>query len=313
MRNAFADELTKLGQEDPRIVMLSGDIGNRLFDRFKEAQPERFFNCGVAEQNMMGVAAGMAMNGLRPLAYTITPFVTTRCLEQIRTDAAYHEAPVTVVAVGAGLSYAGLGPTHHACEDISFLRSIPNMVVLAPGDAWEVRAGLRAIMQQKRPVYMRIGKKGEPVVHDGPIADFEIGKALTLANGSDVCILSTGNILPEAMEAGRLLDAGGISTLVVSFHTVKPLDEACLRNAFERYERVVTVEEHSVVGGLGSAVAEWAVDASVDTRRLLRIGTPDKFFKLSGTQKFAREQLGMTGHQIAHRVSATLRERDSAA
>ena len=126
MRNAFADELTKLGNEDSRVVMLSGDIGNRLFDKFKDKHPSRFFNCGVAEANMMGVAAGMAMNGLRPVAYTITPFVTTRCLEQIRTDVCYHEAPVTIVAVGAGLAYSGLGPTHHACEDISFLRSIPN-------------------------------------------------------------------------------------------------------------------------------------------------------------------------------------------
>jgi transketolase len=144
MRNAFADELTKLGDQDSRVVMLSGDIGNRLFDKFKAKHPARFFNCGVAEANMMGVAAGMAMNGLRPVAYTITPFVTTRCLEQIRTDVCYHEAPVTIVAVGAGLAYAGLGPTHHACEDISFLRSIPNMVVICPGDAFEVRAALQA-------------------------------------------------------------------------------------------------------------------------------------------------------------------------
>ena len=167
MRNAFADELTKLGNEDARVVMLSGDIGNRLFDKFKDKHPSRFFNCGVAEANMMGVAAGMAMNGLRPVAYTITPFVTTRCLEQIRTDVCYHEAPVTIVAVGAGLAYSGLGPTHHACEDISFLRSIPNMVVICPGDAFEVRAALRASMQQDRPVYIRMGKKGEPVVHSG--------------------------------------------------------------------------------------------------------------------------------------------------
>ena len=313
MRNAFADELTKLGAEDPRVVMLSGDIGNRLFDKFKAAQPERFFNCGVAEQNMMGVAAGMAMSGLRPVAYTITPFVTTRCLEQIRTDAAYHEAPVTVVSVGAGLAYAGLGPTHHACEDISFLRSIPNMVVIAPGDAWEVRASLRAVMQQDRPAYIRMGKKGEPVIHEGPIADFTIGKAITIADGSDVCILSTGNILPEALEAGQLLRQRGVSARVVSFHTVKPLDEACLTEAFQRFERVVTVEEHSTIGGLGSAIAEWAVDTDADARKLLRIGTPDKFFKLSGEQHFAREQLGLTGHQIAERVAATLKHRTSAA
>lgn len=313
MRNAFADELTKLGQEDPRIVMLSGDIGNKLFDRFKDAQPERFFNCGVAEQNMMGVAAGLAMSGLRPVAYTITPFVTTRCLEQIRTDAAYHEVPVTAVAVGAGLAYAGLGPTHHACEDISFLRSIPNMVVVAPGDALEVRAALRAIMRQNRPAYMRMGKKGEPLVHKGPIEDFQIGRAITLTDGSEVCLLSTGNMLPEAMKAAQLLGGRGISARVVSFHTVKPLDEACLADSFRSFARVVTIEEHSVIGGLGAAIAEWAVDAGADARKLLRIGTPDKFFKLSGAQEFARERLGLTGHQIAERVAATMKQRTSAA
>ncbi len=313
MRNAFADELTRLGQDDPRVVMLSGDIGNRLFDKFKAAQPERFFNCGVAEQNMMGVAAGMAMSGLRPVAYTITPFVTTRCLEQIRTDAAYHEAPVTIVAVGAGLAYAGLGPTHHACEDISFLRSIPNMVVVAPGDAWEVRAALRAVMRQDRPAYIRLGKKGEPEVHGGPIDGFELGRALTVVDGREVCLLSTGNILPEAVTAAEILGTRGISTRVMSVHTVKPLDEAFLAQAFQHYERVVTVEEHSLIGGLGGAVAEWAVDAGLDTRKLLRIGTPDKFFKLSGEQAFARERLGLLGDQIAERVAGTLSHKVAAA
>jgi transketolase len=302
MRNAFADELTKLGNDDPRIVMLSGDIGNRLFDKFKDKHPSRFFNCGVAEANMMGVAAGMAMNGLRPVAYTITPFVTTRCLEQIRTDVCYHEAPVTIVAVGAGLSYSGLGPTHHACEDISFLRSIPNMVVICPGDAFEVRAALRAAMQQDRPVYIRMGKKGEPVVHKGPIADFTIGKAITISEGSDVCLLSTGNMLPEVIEAAHKLKDKGISAEVVSFHTVKPLDEEKLKQAFGRFKLVATIEEHSLIGGFGSAVSEWLVDTETQYKKFLRFGTPDAFFKKSGEQEYAREVLGLTGHQIADKI-----------
>jgi transketolase len=302
MRNAFADELTKLGNEDPRVVMLSGDIGNRLFDKFKDKHPSRFFNCGVAEANMMGVAAGMAMNGLRPVAYTITPFVTTRCLEQIRTDVCYHEAPVTIVAVGAGLAYSGLGPTHHACEDISFLRSIPNMVVICPGDALEVRGALRAAMQQDRPVYIRMGKKGEPVVHKGPIADFKIGKAITIAEGADVCLLSTGNMLPEAMEAAHQLKDRGISAEVVSFHTVKPLDEEKLRQAFGRFKLVATLEEHSLIGGFGAAVSEWLVDTETQAKKFLRFGTPDAFFKKSGEQEYAREALGLTGHQIADKI-----------
>jgi transketolase len=302
MRNAFADELTRLGDEDSRIVMLSGDIGNRLFDKFKAKHPSRFFNCGVAEANMMGVAAGMAMNGLRPVAYTITPFVTTRCLEQIRTDVCYHEAPVTIVAVGAGLSYSGLGPTHHSCEDISFLRSIPNMVVICPGDAFEVRAALRAAMQQDHPVYIRMGKKGEPVVHAGSIENFQIGKAITVADGTDVCLLSTGNMLPEAVEAARKLREQGISAQVVSFHTVKPLDQTCLKDAFGRFKLVATIEEHSLIGGFGAAVSEWLADTRTGNQNFMRFGTPDAFFKQSGEQEYAREALGLTGHQIAEKI-----------
>ncbi|MGM4932787.1 transketolase family protein [Tardiphaga sp. 619_E2_N8_5] len=306
MRNAFADELTKLGNEDPRVVMLSGDIGNRLFDKFKDKHPSRFFNCGVAEANMMGVAAGMAMNGLRPVAYTITPFVTTRCLEQIRTDVCYHEAPVTIVAVGAGLAYAGLGPTHHACEDISFLRSIPNMVVICPGDAHEVRGALRAAMKQDQPVYIRMGKKGEPVVHAGPVADFEIGKAITIVEGTDVCLLSTGNMLPEVVEAAHKLKEQRISAKVVSFHTVKPLDEACLKDAFGKFKLVATIEEHSLIGGFGAAVSEWLADTATAPKKFLRFGTPDAFFKKSGEQEYAREMLGLSAHQIADKIAHAL-------
>jgi transketolase len=306
MRNAFADELTRLGSDDPRVVMLSGDIGNRLFDKFKDKHPSRFFNCGVAEANMMGVAAGMAMNGLRPVTYTITPFVTTRCLEQIRTDVCYHDAPVMIVAVGAGLAYSGLGPTHHACEDISFLRSLPNMVVICPGDAFEVRGALRAAMQQDRPVYIRMGKKGEPVVHKGPIANFAIGKAITITEGTDACLLSTGNMLPEATEAAHQLKEKGISAEVVSFHTVKPLDEARLKDSFARFRLVATLEEHSLIGGFGAAVSEWLADTETRHQKFLRFGTPDAFFKKSGEQEYAREVLGLTGHQIAERIFHTL-------
>lgn len=306
MRNAFADELTKLGIEDKRLVMLSGDIGNKLFDKFKEACPDRFINAGIAEQNMTGMAAGLAMSGMKPVTYTITPFVTTRCLEQIRTDAAYHDVPVTIVSVGAGLAYAGLGPTHHACEDIAFLRAIPNMVVIAPGDQFEVRAALRAVMAQDRPAYIRLGKKGEPKIHTEVPANFQIGKAITLEEGTEVAILSTGNILPEAQEAAHLLKQKGVSAKLVSFHTIKPLDEECLKDAFANYKVVVTCEEHSLIGGFGAAVAEWAVDNQMDTRKLVRVGTPDKFFKKSGEQEYAREQLGLTGHQIAHTIEARL-------
>lgn len=303
MRNAFADELTRIGEADARVVLLSGDIGNKLFDPFKAAAPERFFNCGVAEANLMGVAAGLALSGLRPVAYTITPFITTRCLEQIRVDVCYHEAPVTIVAVGAGLAYASLGPTHHACEDIALLRALPNMTVVCPGDAFEVRAALRAALEADGPVYIRMGKKGEPKVHDGVPAGFRLGRGLVLREGERVCLLSTGNMLPVAVEAGDRLRESGRSARVVSLHTVKPLDAALLADCFARFEVVATLEEHSLIGGLGAAVAEWLADRPPQRARLLRFGTADAFIKFAGEQDFAREHFGLTAEHVSRRIA----------
>jgi transketolase len=305
MRNAFADELTILAGKDPRIVMLSGDIGNKLFDSFKNTCPDRFINCGVAEQGMTGLAAGLAMSGLRPVTYTIAPFATTRCLEQIRTDVAYHDLPVTIVSVGAGLAYAGLGPTHHACEDIAFLRAIPNMIVLCPGDAWEVRAALQQVFKQNRPAYIRMGKKGEPLVHSS-LPSFEIGKVIQISQGAQICLMSTGNMLPEAVEAGRQLEAAGYSVEVVSFHTVKPLDDAYLYQVLNRFSVIATIEEHSLIGGFGAAIAEWMVDRGQMPERFFRFGTPDAFFKKSGEQEFAREELCLNGHAIARHILSGL-------
>src|SRR4028118_2411939 len=240
MRNEFAAELSEIAAEDDRVVLLSGDIGNRLFDKYKARFPERFYNCGVAEANMMSVAAGMAMCGLRPITYTITPFTTTRCFEQIRVDVCYHNVPVIIVGVGAGLSYAGNGATHHSCEDIALLRMLPNMTVICAGDAWEVRSAMRACLQQNGPAYIRMGKKGEPLVHQG-MPDFEIGKGIVMRRGSDVCLLSTGNLLPNVLQAADELSKQGGSVQVVSFHDRKPLDRELLAQAFSQFWLVATV------------------------------------------------------------------------
>jgi transketolase len=304
MRDAFAKELVSVAEGDQRVVMLSGDIGNRLFDPFKSKFPDRFYNCGVAEANMIGVAAGLASCGLRPVAYTIVPFITTRCLEQIRVDLCYHEQPVVVVGVGGGLSYASLGATHHSCEDIAFLRVLPNMTVVCPGDAVEVRLALRAALGLKGPSYIRIGKKGEPVIHKTPPL-FVLGRALVVRPGKRFCLLSTGNMLPTAIEAGQALDGAE----VVSFHTVKPLDERFLADAFARFDVVATVEEHSVIGGLGGAVAEWLAEQPRAKARLVRVGAPDKFFHEAGEQEHAREKLGLTPKAIAERVAAAVASR----
>jgi len=316
MRDAFAAEITQLAQEDARVVLLSGDIGNRLFDSFKEKCPGRFINCGVAEANLVGCAAGLAMCGARPVTYTIASFMTTRCLEQIRVDVCYHNLPVVIVGVGAGLSYAANGGTHHSLEDISLMRMLPNMKVVAPGDPLEVRAAIRALLREdaQGPVYFRIGKKGEPVVHAAP-PHFEIGRGIWLNKESDagsarVVLLATGNMLPGAREAATRLDAQGVPTALVSMHTIKPLDEELLEHVFfsSTVEWVVTVEEHSRMGGLGGAVAEWLADRhhhqapSPARARLLRIGTPDSFFHEAGGQAYARERLSLAPAQIAANV-----------
>ena len=305
MRNAFAEEITLLGREDPRVVLLSGDIGNKLFDKFKEQGPGRFFNCGVAEANMMGVAAGLALNGLRPVVYTITPFTTTRCFEQIRVDVCYHEAPVVIVGTGAGLSYAELGPTHHSLEDLAILRTLPGLTVLAPCDSVELRGLLRAALRASGPVYMRIGKKGEPVVHKTP-TEVTIGRALTVRPGEKVCFVSTGNIMPVVLEAAQALEADGLSPRVESFHTVKPLDRERLGELFERFDLVATVEEHGRVGGLGSSIAEWRAARGRVRAALLSFGTDDAFLHQIGSQDYARQHFGLHPRNIVERVRAAL-------
>jgi transketolase len=300
MRNAFADELTSLGGTDPRVALLSGDIGNKLFDKFKAVAGRRFVNCGVAEANMIGMAAGMALNGLRPFVYTITPFTTTRCFEQIRLDLCYHGAPVVVVGTGAGLSYSELGPTHHSCEDIAILRTLPDMVVVCPADSIELRLAMRAALQQDKPVYMRIGKKGEPAVHQESPADFQLGKAITLREGKNVCLISTGNMVHSTLQAADLLQKSGISAQVEDFHTVKPIDEARLKEIFDDFSLVAIIEEHGHIGGLAGAIAEWSlVHDAEEQPRVVTFGVPDAFQHYVGSQAYFRENFGLTPENIA--------------
>ena len=301
MRNAFADEITLLAAEDKKIVLLPADIGNRLFDNFKTQFPDRFYNCGVAEANAISMAAGMALCGLRPIAYTITPFITTRCFEQVRVDLCYNNVPVIIAGVGGGFGYASLGATHHSCEDIAIMRVLPNMTVICPGDAFEVRAAVRAALKHNGPVYIRLGKKGEPLVHE-KIPDFRIGKAIVIKNGHDVCLLSTGNMLPIAFDTGKKLDKQEISTQVVSFHTVKPLDKDMLSEIFRKFDLVVTIEEHSLLGGLGGSISEWLADNSPQKARLLRFGTWDLFLHKVGEQKYAREYFGLSAKALAEKI-----------
>lgn len=305
MRNAFADEITQLAGTNERVVLLSGDIGNKLFDNFKKVDARRFYNCGVAEANMMGVAAGLALSGLRPVVYTITPFTTTRCFEQIRVDACYHKAPVVIVGTGSGLSYAELGPTHHSLEDMAILRTLPGMRVLAPCDTAELRLALRAALEEDGPVYIRIGKKGEPAIH-ARVPAFRIGEAIVVRPGTDVGLIAAGTIMAEVLKAADLLGQQGVSAEVASFHSVKPLDHAYLDRACARFKLVATIEEHSRIGGLGAAVAECHAGRR-DAPLQLSFGTDDEFMHEVGSQDYARAKYGLTAANIAGKVLTALR------
>lgn len=306
MRNAFAKTMEDLGSRMDKLVLLSGDIGNRLFDNYKSSYPDRFYNCGVAEANMIGLASGLAMTGFRPVVYTITPFTTTRVMEQIRIDICYHELPVVIVGAGSGLSYASLGPTHHSCEDIAILRTLPGISILAPGDPLEVRASVKAALKIDGPVYIRIGKKGEPFVHtDEP--DLSIGDSLTIRKGSDVCLLSVGVLLPMAMKVAEKLSLVGVSVCVVSVISIKPLNTTLLDDVFSTFTLVATMEEHGLVGGYGSAVAEWLVDNKVSLPRLVRFGTKDAFINETSSTDYARELMGLTVENISSVIKESLK------
>jgi transketolase len=237
------------------------------------------------------------MSGFRPVVYTITPFTTTRVMEQIRVDVCYQNAPVVIVGTGSGLSYASLGPTHHSCEDMAMLRSIPGMSVLAPGDPLEVRACLRAALAHDGPVYIRIGKKGEPVIHKSQ-PSLRIGQSVVVREGGDACLLAVGVMLPVALEVAAELANKGIQARVVSVISVKPLDVGLLHEVFATCPVVATIEEHGLIGGFGAGVAEWLVDNKLPSSALLRFGTKDKFIHESGELEFAREVMGIDPHSI---------------
>lgn len=299
MRDAFAREITYLATQRADVTLLSGDIGNRMFDDYKQVAPERFFNCGIAEANMMSLAAGMAISGLRPVIYTIAPFTTTRCLEQIRVGVAYHQAPVIIVGTGSGLSYAELGATHHSLEDLAVLRSIPNLQVCAPTDPSELKAQLRQAISESIPTYIRIGKKGEPSLIPRHV-ELGIGRANMLKQGKGVIVIGIGPILSEALKARSMLKDKGIDLAVASMGSIKPLDQQFLQQcASEGYTHWISLEEHHQTGGLGSALLEWLSEQEINTITLKRIGVPDHFIHQLGSQEYVRAQEGLNADAIA--------------
>ena len=297
MRNAFIKALTEAALQDKRIVFLTADLGFKLFDDFARKCPGRFFNVGVAEANMTGVAAGLALEGKKPFIYSIVPFATLRNYEQIRNDVAYHQADVTVVGVGGGYSYGHNGPTHHALEDIAALRLLPNMTVVCPGDPAETEGAVRALARHKGPAYLRLGRAGEPAVHPGPV-ELELGRSITLREGKHIALLTTGNMLATTVQAADLLAQRGILARVVSMPTVKPLDVTAIADAARTIGAIATIEEHSKLGGLGGAVAEVVAELGLAVR-FKRFGAEDTFSHICGDQAYHRRANGLDAPSLA--------------
>jgi transketolase len=292
MRTAFLQTLFELAKQDERIVFITGDLGYTVVEPFMNELPKQFVNAGVAEQNMTGMAVGMALSGKIVFTYSIANFPTLRCLEHIRNDVCYHHANVKIVAIGGGFAYGAMGVTHHATEELGIMRMLPGIAVMAPGDPVEARHATRAVVEQPGPCYLRLGKAGEPTVHKGNI-DFKIGKAIQLRDGEDLTLISTGSMLQTAVNVAERLASQGITTRVLSMHTLKPLDKDAVLSAAQETRAITTLEEHSVIGGLGSAVAE--VLAEVDEVRVpfRRIGLPSSFSPHIGSQEYMREKHGL--------------------
>jgi transketolase len=293
MRSAFVRTLLDLAGQDPRIALVVGDLGFGVVDKFAEQYPAQFVNAGVAEQNMTGIAAGMALCGKVVFTYSIANFPTLRCIEQIRNDVCYHNANVKIVSVGGGLAYGALGISHHATEDIAMMRVLPNITVVAPGDPLEAELATQALVADPGPAYLRLGRAGEPRVHHLPI-DFQLGKAIQLLNGRDITLVATGTMLYTTMQVAERLARDRIQARVISMHTIKPLDTDALLSAVEETGGVITLEEHSITGGLGSAVAEFLAELPDVHVRFKRLGLPPQFTSLVGCHEYLKSSYALT-------------------
>lgn len=298
MRDTFVRILVELAKKDKNIELITGDLGFGVLKPFWEQVPDQFTNAGIAEQNMTTVAAGMALEGKTVFTYSIGNFPTLRCLEQIRNDCAYHNANVKIVCIGGGFVYGSLGMSHQATEDIAILRALPDVVVMAPGDLVEAEEATRAIAAYPGTCYLRLGRGGEKRIHE-KIENFKIGKAIQVQEGKRIAVFSTGAIFDEVRGACDLLVKDGYAPAVYTFPTVKPIDKEVIEQCSKDFELIVTCEEHNIVGGFGSAVAEVMAEMRFRKAHLLRIGLDDRYAVRVGNQKYLREQYGMSAEKIA--------------
>ena len=302
MRTTFIHTLTEMAREDEKIMCVIGDTGFSVFEEFEKEFGPRFVNVGIAEQNFVSFGAGLAAMGMKPYLYNVVSFMTLRATEQIMLDVCYQENPVVLVGVGGGFAYATAGPTHHALQDIAMMSAIPNMTVVCPGDPMEMEAVMRASKDYDKPLYIRIGRSVDPVVHQLPIS-FEIGKAIQMSDGKDGALFTTGVMLKDGVKVKQLLEKRGIYISLYSTPTIKPFDaETVLKCAAEGMP-IFTLEEHSVIGGLGDAVArvlaEHMKDYSVKFRKF---GVSDAFASVTGTREYLNDLFGISPEKVAETI-----------
>lgn len=305
MRRACLDTVYELAKEDRRVVFIGSDLSPGLLQGMKDEMPERYYMEGVTEANVIGMAAGMAMDGYVPFVNTIATFITRRCYEQVALDLCLHDLPVRLIANGGGLVYAPLGPTHLAVEDIAIMRALPNMTVTAAVDAEEMKRLMAATLSWPHPIYIRLAKGGDPIV-SRPENGFEIGKAIVMkrsAARAPVLLIGCGIMTNRALLAADILERKGIAAEVLHVHTIKPLDDALILERAQRAASVFTLEEHTVIGGLGSAVLDLlAEQLGAKMPPLTKMGLPDRFQTHYGSQDSLLELAGLQPPQIAARV-----------
>lgn len=307
MRKVALDMVYELAKKDPRVLFIGSDLGAGTLAKFKSEMPERYFMEGVNEANMIGMAAGLALEGKIPYLNTIATFMTRRCFDQIAIDLCLHNVNVRLLSSGGGVVYAPLGPTHLAIEDISILRALPNMTIVAPADADEMRRLMLETLDYRGPIYVRIAKGGDPIVTRSE-PPFRIGKAFVMKEGSDALLVTTGITLKRAIDASAELEKTGISTAIVHVPTIKPLDSSTLLEAMTQPRAVVTIEENTILGGLGSAVAELVAEAGFSpSKKFRRIGIPDAFPDKYGSQDSLMDRYSITSREVVSTVTRLLR------
>jgi len=309
MRQTFVKTILEEAKKDTRIILLTGDLGYSVFEMFMNELPKQYLNTGIAEQNMTGMAAGLAMEGYKPIIYSIIPFSTMRNFEQIRNDICYQNLDVKIIGVGAGFSYGPYGHTHHGLEDIGVLRTLPNMTIVAPGDPTEVNLAVKAMMRSSNPTYMRLGKTGEKKLYSKD-PHFTLGKGIILRDGIDGTIIATSTLLSRALEVADILQAENFSFRVISMHTIKPLDRSLILESARKTTIMISLEEHSVIGGLGSAISEILAQSDCSIRYKC-IGVPDRFTACIGFQEYMRKANGLTSKQIAKTITRFIHEKNT--